>query len=84
MAPLFVLLGLLPLAFASHDYGQALTKSILYFEAQRSGYLPSTQRVQWRSNSGLDDGKADGVCSSVFSAVVIISLDVMFCFSFRN
>ncbi|KAG5563431.1 hypothetical protein RHGRI_006000 [Rhododendron griersonianum] len=61
MAPLFVLLGLLPLAFAGHDYGQALTKSILYFEAQRSGYLPSTQRVQWRSNSGLDDGKANGV-----------------------
>ncbi|GFZ16400.1 glycosyl hydrolase 9C3 [Actinidia rufa] len=61
MAPLFVLLGVLPLAFAGHDYGQALSKSILFFEAQRSGYLPSTQRVQWRGHSGLNDGKANGV-----------------------
>ncbi|GMQ05712.1 hypothetical protein CsSME_00050628 [Camellia sinensis var. sinensis] len=61
MAPLFVLLGLLPLAFGGHDYGQALSKSILFFEAQRSGYLPSSQRVQWRGNSGLNDGKTNGV-----------------------
>ncbi|KAK6129947.1 hypothetical protein DH2020_036341 [Rehmannia glutinosa] len=46
---------------AGHDYGQALTKSILFFEAQRSGYLPSNQRVQWRGNSGLSDGKISGV-----------------------
>ncbi|CAL5426252.1 unnamed protein product [Camellia sinensis] len=39
MAPLFLLLGLLPLALAGHDYGQALTKSILFFDAQRFGYL---------------------------------------------
>ncbi|KAI4364967.1 hypothetical protein MLD38_020998 [Melastoma candidum] len=44
-----------------HDYGQALSKSILFFEAQRSGHLPSTQRVTWRSNSGLSDGKSSGV-----------------------
>ncbi|XAR55131.1 Cellulase [Bertholletia excelsa] len=58
---LFFLLHLLPLAFAGHDYGDALSKSILFFEAQRSGYLPSTQRVKWRSHSGLNDGKASGV-----------------------
>ena len=62
MVPLFLVLVLLPLAFAGHDYGQALSKSILFFEAQRSGYLPSTQRVQWRGHSGLNDGKANGVC----------------------
>ncbi|CAL5433786.1 unnamed protein product [Camellia sinensis] len=61
MAPLFLLLGLLPLALAGHDHGQALTKSILFFEAQRSGYLSSTQRVQWRGHSGLNDSKANGV-----------------------
>ncbi|KAL0312465.1 UNVERIFIED_CONTAM: Endoglucanase 6 [Sesamum radiatum] len=44
-----------------HDYGQALSKSILFFEAQRSGYLPRNQRVQWRGNSGLSDGKISGV-----------------------
>lgn len=48
-------------AFAGHDYGQALSKGILFYEAQRSGYLPGNQRVTWRSNSGLQDGKTIGV-----------------------
>ncbi|CAO2175113.1 unnamed protein product [Urochloa humidicola] len=48
-------------AAAGHDYRQALSKSILYFEAQRSGRLPGGQRVAWRANSGLLDGKANGV-----------------------
>lgn len=66
MAPLFLqmLLVSFPFAFAGHDYGQALTKGILFFEAQRSGYLPSNQRVKWRADSGLHDGKASGVSSS--------------------
>ncbi|KAL5052866.1 hypothetical protein RYX36_033548 [Vicia faba] len=54
-------LFLFPFAFAGHDYGQALSKSIMFFEAQRSGYLPHNQRVSWRSHSGLQDGKASGV-----------------------
>ncbi|XAR70183.1 Cellulase [Bertholletia excelsa] len=61
MAALFVLFALFPLALAAHDYGDALSKSILFFEAQRSGFLPRSQRVQWRGNSGLNDGKANGV-----------------------
>ncbi|KAF8413317.1 hypothetical protein HHK36_001295 [Tetracentron sinense] len=63
MAPLFLhaLLIWLPFAFAGHDYGQALSNSILFFEAQRSGYLPGNQRVKWRADSGLHDGKANGV-----------------------
>lgn len=64
MAPLLLLLCL-PFAFAGHDYGQALSKSILFFEAQRSGYLPHNQRVTWRANSGLNDGKASGVSLSI-------------------
>ncbi|KAL5727045.1 cellulase [Ranunculus cassubicifolius] len=52
---------LLPLVMGGHNYGEALSKSILFFEAQRSGYLPNTQRVKWRANSGLLDGKANGV-----------------------
>ncbi|KAI5655339.1 hypothetical protein M9H77_32526 [Catharanthus roseus] len=58
---LCLFLGLLPLAFAGHNYGEALSKSFLFYEAQRSGYLPHNQRVQWRGNSGLNDGKASGV-----------------------
>lgn len=55
-----LLLGLLILLLrrgdATFDYGQALTKSLLFFEAQRSGELPKDQRVQWRADSGLKDG----------------------------
>ncbi|PIA60759.1 hypothetical protein AQUCO_00300343v1 [Aquilegia coerulea] len=40
----------------SIDYGVALTKSLLYFEGQRSGKLPPNQRVTWRGDSGLNDG----------------------------
>ncbi|KAG8486076.1 hypothetical protein CXB51_019433 [Gossypium anomalum] len=60
MTPLLLLL-FLTFVFAGHDYNQALSKSILFFEAQRSGYLPHNQRVTWRANSGLNDGKASGV-----------------------
>ncbi|MCL7024255.1 hypothetical protein MKW94_011379, partial [Papaver nudicaule] len=44
------------LAFNSHDYSDALTKSILFFEGQRSGKLPSNQRLTWRGDSALADG----------------------------
>lgn len=67
IAPLFLIVGALaPLALAGHNYGDALSKSILFFEAQRSGYLPGNQRVRWRGNSGLSDGKINGVCFLLF------------------
>ncbi|KAG9441944.1 hypothetical protein H6P81_017798 [Aristolochia fimbriata] len=43
------------------DYGDALEKSLLFFEAQRSGKLPAHQGVKWRGNSGLRDGFLQGV-----------------------
>lgn len=56
-------------AMASHNYGDALTKSLLFFEGQRSGKLPPNQRVTWRKDSALRDGLEFGVRS-------------LFCFSF--
>ena len=50
-----------PAAAARHDYEDALHKSLLYFEAQRSGRLPHGQRVAWRDHSGLTDGLEQGV-----------------------
>lgn len=60
------IIGLMALAsmaklVSGHDYAMALKKSLLYFEAQRSGALPPDQRVTWRASSGLFDGKANGV-----------------------
>ncbi|CAL9228626.1 unnamed protein product [Arabidopsis halleri] len=51
-----ILLIILPTTI-SYDYSDALTKSILFFEGQRSGYLPREQRMTWRRNSALNDGK---------------------------
>ncbi|WVZ73469.1 hypothetical protein U9M48_021772 [Paspalum notatum var. saurae] len=38
-------------------YKDALTKSIIFLEAQRSGKLPPNNRVPWRGDSALDDGQ---------------------------
>lgn len=43
------------------NYKEALTKSLIFLEAQRSGKLPSNNRVPWRGDSALDDGKLDNV-----------------------
>ncbi|KAI5402369.1 endoglucanase 24 [Lathyrus oleraceus] len=51
-----LLLVILARTTAAHDYADALSKSILFFEGQRSGFLPSDQRQKWRANSGLSDG----------------------------
>ncbi|CAN1125117.1 Endoglucanase 24 [Linum perenne] len=40
-----------------HDYSDALSKSILFFQGQRSGTLPRDQRLHWRADSGLSDGR---------------------------
>ncbi|KAL8167822.1 hypothetical protein V2J09_009321 [Rumex salicifolius] len=43
------------------NYRDALTKSLLFLEAQRSGKLPPNNRIPWRGDSGLDDGKEANV-----------------------
>lgn len=48
-------------AMAQHNYADALHKSILFFEGQRSGRLPPDQRVRWRRDSALNDGATAGV-----------------------
>ncbi|KAJ1266948.1 hypothetical protein BS78_07G018900 [Paspalum vaginatum] len=46
---------------AGFDYADALAKSIIYFEGQRSGKLPPGNRMPWRGDSGLRDGAQRGV-----------------------
>ncbi|MEU0739904.1 glycoside hydrolase family 9 protein [Streptomyces sp. NPDC006134] len=59
---------LLPLAAASpsaaapaFNYGEALQKSLFFYEAQQSGKLPDTNRVSWRGDSALNDGRDVGL-----------------------
>ncbi|XP_019160430.1 PREDICTED: endoglucanase 18-like [Ipomoea nil] len=46
------------------DYKEALSKAILFFEGQRAGKLPPTQRVTWRGDSALADGIPENVSLS--------------------
>ncbi|KAJ7559510.1 hypothetical protein O6H91_04G088600 [Diphasiastrum complanatum] len=48
-------------AFSRDNYLEALSKSILFYEGQRSGKLPPNQRVTWREDSGLSDGSSQNV-----------------------
>ncbi|KAJ8917405.1 hypothetical protein NQ315_002429 [Exocentrus adspersus] len=42
------------------DYKEVLKLSLLFYEAQRSGKLPSTNRIPWRGDSALEDRGVNG------------------------
>jgi hypothetical protein len=43
------------------NYGEALQKSLYFYDAQRSGRLPANFRVKWRGDSALQDGADNGL-----------------------
>lgn len=45
----------------SFNYGEALQKSFIFYELQRSGKLTGEERTNWRGDSGLTDGADNGV-----------------------
>jgi hypothetical protein len=55
---IFTSLNQITFGFTGEEYNEALEKSILFFEGQRSGRLPSKQRLTWRGDSGLSDGSS--------------------------
>lgn len=44
-----------------YNYGEALQKSALFYELQRSGKLPEETRCNWRGDSALSDGSDNNV-----------------------
>ncbi|WP_298543892.1 glycoside hydrolase family 48 protein [uncultured Aquimarina sp.] len=46
---------------AQYNYGEALQKSLLFYETQQSGKLPDWNRISWRSDSGVNDGADVGL-----------------------
>ena len=52
---------------AKYDYNEVLNLSMLFYEAQRSGELPSDNRVPWRGDSALDDAVVGGYYDGEFS-----------------
>ncbi len=49
------------IAPAAPNYGEALQKSIYFYEAQQAGKLPAWNRVPWRGDSVLNDGADVGL-----------------------
>ena len=45
----------------SQDYSRHIELSLLFYECQRSGPLPKTNRIYWRHDSMLDAGADSGV-----------------------
>ncbi|WP_051476053.1 glycoside hydrolase family 9 protein [Aquimarina megaterium] len=45
-----------PSTAQSFNYGEALQKSIFFYEVQQSGKLPDWNRVSWRDDSAINDG----------------------------
>jgi len=47
-------------AAPTYNYGEALQKSIMFYEFQRAGKLPTDKRDNWRGDSALNDGSDVG------------------------
>ena len=43
------------------NYGEALQKSLIFYELQRSGDIPEETRCNWRGDSALNDGSDNGL-----------------------
>src|SRR6266540_3338070 len=54
------------------NYGEALQKSLFFYEAQQSGVLPDWNRVNWRGDSGLNDGGDDVIFGFPMAASVTL------------
>lgn len=63
---------------ASPNYADALSRSLLFYEAQRSGPLPPGNQVPWRRDSALGDSKArlDANNNGVLEASETLSRDL--------
>src|SRR5690554_4096469 len=49
-----------PSLAADYNYAEALQKALYFYECQRSGALPLGNRVEWRGDSGMQDGADAG------------------------
>ena len=60
---LLLFLGGLTGAVTAQDfnYGEALQKSILFYETQQAGELPDWNRINWRGDAGVNDGQDVGL-----------------------
>lgn len=81
-----ILLATVIASIDCYNYSEVIEKSLLFYEAQRSGKLPASNRIPWRGDSMLNDwdgdvdltgGYFDGISALIFR-VLIHYLDVFY------
>ena len=57
-----------------YNYSEVIHDSLLFYEAQRSGKLPTDNRISWRGDSMLDDGKDVGhdLTGGYFDGILLV------------
>lgn len=59
-AILLLVVGLASYAVANYDYADIIRRSLLFYEAQRTGILPANNRIPWRGNTFVTDRGVNG------------------------
>ena len=54
---IFLSSSIFEISTKSQDYARHIELSLLFYECQRSGPLPKTNRIYWRHDSMVDAGK---------------------------
>lgn len=52
--------GIVAASAGDYKYGEVIGLSLLFYEAQRTGVLPPTNRIAWRGDSFVTDIGEDG------------------------
>jgi hypothetical protein len=58
---LILIISVIRVGGVDFDYTDALAKALLFYEGQRSGKLPDSQRMLWRGDSAVYDGNVSQV-----------------------
>lgn len=61
LIPILIICAIPLSSAAQFDYKQPLGLSFLFYEAQRAGYLPSSNRIPWRKDAATNDGRAQNL-----------------------
>lgn len=55
-----LVVGVVAISAGDYNYGEVIGLSLIFYEAQRTGVLPPTNRIPWRWDSFVTDIGEDG------------------------
>lgn len=66
----------------NYNYAEVIEKSLLFYEAQRTGRLPANNRIPWRGDSFVTDVGDDGedLSGGYFDGIVLSFTGLIECF----